>query len=133
VVEAHNGTTSATEHNLYFTVGRADFNTKTLSWGSSNKHGTGSHLSIGLNDTNQLVELHHDSTTQDRIYFSVGVPNASNKTIAWTAHVGGRRDAGTDAALAIANGGLLLETHNAPSPDSATALWYSLADTRRLP
>lgn len=133
VVEAHNGTTPATEHNLYFTVGRADFNAKTLSWGSSSKHGTGSHLTIGLNDTNQLVELHHDSTTQDKIYFSVGIPNASNKTLTWKTGVGGRRDTGTGAALAIASAGLLLETHNAPSANSATALWYSVADTLRLP
>lgn len=33
----------------------------------------------------------------------------------------------TDAAVAIATNGLL-ETHNAPSANSATALWYSAAD-----
>lgn len=135
VVEAHNGTTSTTERNLYFTVGQANFSTKTVTWGFSSKHGTGSQPSIGLNDNHKFVALHHDLTDdqENGIYFTFGYPNPSTKTIDWEPEVGGLRDIGMDAAIAIATDGILLETHSAPSPSTATALWYSAADILRLP
>ena len=136
VVEAHNGSSAVTDQNLYFTVGRANFSTKTLTWAQSgSKHGTGSYPSIGLNDSDRLVELHHDSGEHDRIYFTVGT--VLSDTIEWKAHVGGRRDAhpgdpGTDVAVAISSFALL-ETHNLPSSNSETALWYSVANLALLP
>jgi hypothetical protein len=135
VVEAHNGSVSATERNLYFAVGRANFDTKTMTWGSSSKKGTGSQLSVGLDDSSRFVELHQGSSasTAERIYFSFGNPDPLTKTISWKGDIGGFRDAGTHVAMAVTDAGMLLETHNAPSPLGSDALWYSLADVSRLP
>lgn len=135
VVEAHNGSTSETERNLYFTVGRANFDTKTMAWGASSQKGTGSQLSIGLDGAGRLIELHQGSSasTAGRIYFSVGFPDPATKSIAWKSDIGGFRDDGTHVAMAVNAAGMLLETHTTTSLDGPDALWYSLADVQRLP
>jgi hypothetical protein len=120
VVEVHQ---SHTGTNLWYHVGVADPNTKTVAWGESQKYDQGQAPMCDF-DGSTVVEVHqgHDDT---QLWYRIGTVNEQTKTIAWGSSV--NYDIGQTPIVAF-HGDLVVEMHQS---HEGTNLWYHVGTLNR--
>lgn len=101
-VEVHRSGTG-----IYYRVGGADSNRKTIDFGNNNQFATGYAPEIAINNKNQAVAIYHDSGSN--LFYQTGTINTNNKTITWgAAKLYGK---GNKGDVALTDNGDVIETH----------------------
>ena len=60
-------------NNLYYCVGKANFNDQTIDWDDDHKYTTGSDLSIAMDNKGNCIEVHRGSEDSTQLYYKFGV------------------------------------------------------------
>lgn len=100
-IEMHRGRDGGgNQNNIYYKVGKIDFNTNKIEWGSNYNTGiTGEFISVEMNNNGYCVEMHCGvGTDNNQHYYRVGQINTSTKTISW----GAEYTCGTGGYMSVA-------------------------------
>lgn len=110
-----------------YRVGQVNATTKTITWGTQTNYQTGGNLSVAMDDSNHVVEVHRGSaggSNENKHYYRVGTLNPTAKTISWLAS-GTQYDTGGGLSVAVDNNGHCLEVHRgSPGTGSANTHFY---------
>lgn len=112
-VEVHCGRAGGgSEERHYYRVGKADFTTQTIAWGSSHDYDSGGELAIALDNNGTCVDVHmgrKGGTKQNQHFYRVGTVEFTTKEIQWG--VSTNYGDGGGLAIAVDNHGHCVEVH----------------------
>jgi len=83
-----------------------------INWGSSKKYDTGGDLSVAMDDSGNVVDIHRGSPGgqyENTHFYRVGKVNFGNKTISWGTST--KYDTGSSLSVAMDNNGNVVEIH----------------------
>ncbi len=113
IIEVHRGREGGSnENNHFYMVGSIDTDSKSISWGSSSKFGSGGFISLALDNNGNCVELHRgepDSSDAGNLYYRVGSVDFSSSSITWGDEK--QFDTGGDMDIALNDDNNIIEVH----------------------
>ena len=109
VIEIHNGASNTTT--LYYSIGKLDPDNLTLTWLSiGNKYDTGENVSVMMDSTGLLMEVHNGSHNNN-LYYRIG--SLGENYISWHGSGGTKYDTGLTPSLTSVPGAhdIIIECH----------------------